>query len=266
MSSPLPQSFHIPLSRRRLLHSLAVASAGITATSAFAEMLALTPRMTEGPYYPDTLPLDQDNDLIHVNEHTTDAIGTVTQLSGRVLDVQGKPLKNALVELWQADDNGTYIHSAGSQRAERDLGFQGYGRFETDSKGGWKFRTIKPGLYTGRTRHYHFAITLKGAKRRFTTQLFFAGEPGNDRDGVLRGVRDAAQRESVIREFTPVVGTKGLKATWDIVLGATPGDMEGGHGMDAPPERRRDAKRTGSSAGGTAEADPAELLRPKMPF
>jgi len=241
--NPIPQPFFIPFSRRRLLQSLALASAGFTAPGAFAEMLALTPRMTEGPYYPDTLPLDRDNDLIHVNEHTTDAIGTITQLSGRVLDSKGQPLKNALVEIWQADNNGTYIHSAGAQRGERDPGFQGYGKFETDSQGAWKFRTIKPGLYSGRTRHYHFGITLAGEKRRFATQLFVAGEPGNDRDGVLRGIKDAAQRASIIREFAPVAGTKELKATWDIVIGTTLGDMEGGHGMEPRPERRRDAPR-----------------------
>jgi len=263
MSSPTPP-FFIPFSRRRLLQSLALASAGFTAPGAFAEMLTLTPYMTEGPYYPDTLPLDQDNDLVQVNDHATDALGTVTLLSGHILDTKGAPLKNALVELWQADNNGTYIHTSGAGRNERDNGFQGYGKFETDSKGAWRFRTIKPGLYTGRTRHYHFGVTLPGQKRRFTTQLFFAGEPGNERDGVLRGVRDAAQRMSVIRDFTPVEGTKELKATWDIVIGSTLGDMEGGHGMEAPPERRRDAPRP--SAAGRPEPELENLIRPSMPF
>jgi protocatechuate 3,4-dioxygenase beta subunit len=216
-----PKLFHIPLSRRRLVQSLSLTAAGLWAPGAFAELLTLTPPMTEGPFFPDKLPLDQDNDLIRITDHTTPAVGTITNLSGRVLDKNGNPLKDALVELWQADDHGTYIHSKGASKGERDPGFQGYGKFETAKDGGWKFRTIKPGLYTGRTRHYHFGITLKGQKR-FATQLFFKDEPANAKDGVLRGIKDDQQRESVIRSFVPVPDTKELAATWDIVIGFTP--------------------------------------------
>lgn len=186
-------------------------------------MLTLTPRQTAGPFYPDKLPLDQDNDLIRMTDHLTPAVGTITNIGGRVLDSSGGPIKGALVELWQADDHGTYIHSRGAQRAARDPDFQGYGKFETASDGGYRFRTIKPGLYTGRTRHYHFGITLPG-QRLFTTQLYFAGEPGNARDGLLNGIRDEKQRASVIREFAAVPDTAELAATWDIVMGFTPGD------------------------------------------
>lgn len=225
MSSP--KLFHIPLSRRRLVQSLGLTAAGLWAPGAFAELLTLTPAMTEGPYYPDKLPLDQDNDLIRVTDHTRPAIGTITNVSGRVLDRNGNPIKGALVELWQADDHGNYIHTQGTGPKPRDPDFQGYGKFETASEGGWKFRTIQPGLYPGRTRHYHFGITLKGEKR-FTTQLFFQEDKeANERDGVLRGIRDEKQRTSVIREFKPVDGTKELAATWDIVMGFTPGDDSG---------------------------------------
>ncbi len=235
----LSQPFYIPFSRRRLLRSLALVSAGFWARGAFAEALTLTPRMTQGPYYPDKLPLDQDNDLIRITDDTTPAIGTITNLTGRILDASGTAVKSALVEIWQADDHGCYIHSQGMQRGkERDTHFQGYGKFETASDGGWRFRTIKPGLYTGRTRHYHFGITLPGQQRRFTTQLFFAGEPGNDRDMVLQGIRDATQKASVIREFSAVADTKEQAATWDIVMGQTPGD---GHddGPGGPPSGPR---------------------------
>jgi protocatechuate 3,4-dioxygenase beta subunit len=245
-----PQLFHIPLNRRRLLHALFLSSAGLITRGAFAEMLTLTPHTTAGPYYPDHLPLDQDNDLIRVTDDLTPAIGTVTNLSGRILDVNGAPLKGALVELWQADDQGCYLHTRGVQRGkERDAHFQGYGKFETAADGGWRFRTIKPGLYTGRTRHYHFGITLPGQQRRFTTQLFFAGEPGNERDMVLQAIRDAAQRASVIREFTAIPDTTELVAKWDIVMGLTPSD---GHddapdspppGGPAGPPRPRDGQR-----------------------
>ena len=215
--------FHIPLSRRRLVQSLTLTAAGLWAPGAFAELLTLTPDMTEGPFFPDKLPLDQDNDLIRMTDHTTPAVGTITNLSGRVLDKNGNPVKDALVELWQADDHGTYIHTKGAAQGERDPGFQGYGKFETAKDGGWKFRTIKPGLYTGRTRHYHFGVTLKG-QPRFATQLFFKDEPANAKDGILRSLQDEKTAAAVVREFKPVAGTKELAATWDIVLGLTPGD------------------------------------------
>ena len=218
-----PKLFHIPLSRRRLVQSLTLTAAGLWAPGAFAELLTLTPDMTEGPFFPDKLPLDQDNDLIRMTDHTTPAVGTITNLSGRVLDKNGNPVKDALVELWQADDHGTYIHTKGAAQGERDPGFQGYGKFETAKDGGWKFRTIKPGLYTGRTRHYHFGVTLKG-QPRFATQLFFKDEPANAKDGILRDLRDEKLHAAVVREFKPVADTKELAATWDIVLGLTPGD------------------------------------------
>lgn len=229
--------FYIPFSRRRLLQSLVATSAGLTMRGAFAEMLTMTPGMTEGPFYPDKLPLDQDNDLLRVTDHITPAIGTITNISGRILDSKGEPMKNALVELWQADNNGTYIHTRGASSGERDVNFQGYGKFETAAKGGYRFRTIKPGLYTGRTRHYHFAVTLPG-KPKFTTQLYFLGEPGNDRDGVLNSVKDKTERDSVIREFKKLPDVEEYAASWDIVMGKTPGDSNGGHGMGQPPERK----------------------------
>jgi protocatechuate 3,4-dioxygenase beta subunit len=226
-----PQPFHIPLNRRLLIRSLVLTGASLWVPGAFAELLALTPRLTEGPYYPDKLPLDQDNDLIRVTNDSMPAVGIVTNLSGRVLDKSGEPLKGALIELWQADDNGCYIHSKGTERGKaRDPHFQGYGKFETAGDGGWRFRTIKPGLYTGRTRHFHFGVTLPG-QRRFTTQLMFAGEPRNEGDMVLGGIHDAAHRAAVIREFKEDADTKELSSRWDIVMGLTPGD---GHD-DAPP-------------------------------
>jgi protocatechuate 3,4-dioxygenase beta subunit len=237
------------MSRRRLIASLAIASGGFLTRSAFAELLTLTPRTTAGPFYPDHLPLDQDNDLIHVTGDITPAVGTITNLGGRVLDKSGAPIKGALVELWQADNNGNYIHTNGVQHAPRDTHFQGYGKFETASDGGWRFRTIKPALYPGRTRHYHFGITLPGQERRFTTQLFFAGEPSNAHDMVLSGIRDEAQRASVVREFVAAPETKELATTWDIVMGLTPGDADHddhdhgpgpGRGADRPPRRGGD--------------------------
>jgi protocatechuate 3,4-dioxygenase beta subunit len=252
--------FYIPLSRRRLLHSLLLSTGGVITQGIYAEALTLTPRMTEGPYYPDHLPLDQDNDLIRITDDKTGANGVVASFGGRLLNADGKPVTDAVIELWQADNNGCYIHSKGVQRGkERDGHFQGYGKFTTGSKGEYRFRTIKPGLYTGRTRHFHVAVTRNG-KRMLTTQLFLAGEAQNDRDGVLKGIKDATQRLSVIREFKPVSGTQELAATWDIVLGTTPEDREHGPGGGRPPSRKEGSRRD------SAQARPEDLFGPRLPF
>ena len=225
--------FHIRLDRRTLLRSLLLATGGIITSSLYAEALTLTPWQTEGPYYPDHLPLDQDNDLVGVKGDSQPAAGIITNFGGRLLNADGKPLQDASIELWQSDTNGCYIHSRGTQRGkERDAHFQGFGKTATNAKGEYRFRTIKPGLYTGRTRHFHIAVVQNG-RRTLTTQLYFAGEPQNERDGVLKGIRDEAQRLSVIREFKSAPGSSAeLVATWDIILGATP--QEGDHGPGGP--------------------------------
>lgn len=235
-----PSPFHIRLDRRRLLHSLLLTTGGLLTGSLYAEALTLTPRATEGPYYPDHLPLDQDNDLLQIQGHAAQAAGTVTEFGGRLLNADGQPIQDALIELWQADNNGCYIHSRGVQRGkERDPAFQGYGKILTNAKGEYRFRTIKPGLYTGRTIHWHVAVN-QGDKRMLTTQLYIAGVPQNDKDGILRRMGDEAQRLSVIREFKPKeTGSPDLLGTWDIILGHTPEEPEerrgpGGRGPGSP--------------------------------
>lgn len=216
-------SSHRP-SRRDFARGLAFGAAVLYTPGAFAEALTLTPSQTEGPFYPDHLPLDTDNDLLLINDNITPAIGEVTHLSGRVLDSDGQPLRNAVVEIWQVDGNGVYLHSR-SAGEKRDANFQGYGRFTTGSTGDYYFRTVKPVNYPGRTPHIHYAISQNG-KRLLTTQLYVKGAPSNDRDGVLRNIRDEAQRESVLVEFKPLKGSKlgELTADFPIVLGMTPED------------------------------------------
>ena len=212
-----------------MLHSLALSVGGVWTAEAYAEALVLTPRATEGPYYPDHLPLDQDNDLLQISGQEVKALGTEASFGGRLLDANGKAIRDATIELWQADNNGCYLHSQGVQRGkERDPHFQGFGKVATNAKGEYRFRTIVPGLYTGRTRHWHIAV-VKDGKRLLTTQLFLAGEPQNDRDGILQrmGNGDVAQRLSVIRDFKPEPSLGGaLVAAWDIVIGGTPEDPE----------------------------------------
>ena len=205
------------------MRSVAFGATAIAAPGLFAEALTLTPEQTEGPFYPDRMPLDTDNDLLIINDSITPAVGEITHLSGRVLDAQGKPVRNAVVEIWQVDGNGVYLHSR-SAGERRDANFQGFGRFLTDARGRYYFRTVKPVLYPGRAApHIHFAID-RGGKRALTTQCYVKGDQGNERDGVFRGIGDTKQREAVLVDFKPLKGSElgELQARFDIVLGETP--------------------------------------------
>lgn len=211
-----------PIGRRRLLRGLGSGALLLASPTLLADLLA-TPAQTLGPFYPDQLPLDQDNDLLLVGDSSTQARGTVVQLHGRILDTRGQPLRGALVEIWQVDANGIYLHSRGGDRARRDPNFQGYGRFETASDGRYRFRTIRPVAYPGRTPHIHFAVTLPG-QPRFVTQCYIRGERLNQRDGILNAIRDPQARERLVVPFVPAAGARANEqvARFDIVLGLTP--------------------------------------------
>jgi protocatechuate 3,4-dioxygenase beta subunit len=191
------------------------------ARPALAQSLALTPEQTEGPFYPDRLPLDQDNDLTMVAGHHAKAAGEITELTGRILDVRGMPLRGVTIEIWQVDNNGHYIHTADAG-ARNDANFQGFGRFETGREGAYRFRTIKPVPYPGRTPHIHVKLH-KGGRELLTTQMYVRGHPLNEHDGILHSIRDPSQRESVLVAFLPSRDRPGeLAARFDIVLGMTP--------------------------------------------
>lgn len=207
--------------------SIAAGAMGLSIPGAFAGALQRTPAQTAGPFYPNKLPLDTDNDLLVVNDGITPAVGEIVHLGGRILDATGSPIRNALVEIWQVDNNGAYIHTGSANGGRRDGNFQGFGRFLTGSSGEYYFRTIKPVPYGDsqfrRTRHIHYAVHVKG-RDRFTTQCYVKGEPLNAQDGVLNGISDPAARESVIVDFAPLPGSPAaeLAATFDIVLDVTP--------------------------------------------
>lgn len=215
--------------RRRFLQRLGIGAAAFSVPAwfnvagAFAEQLTLTPSQTAGPFYPVHLPLDTDNDLLIVNDQITPAVGEITHLSGRILDAQGSPLRNATVEIWQVDDHGAYLHEGSDNHDQLDRNFQSFGRFLTGSTGEYYFRTIKPVPYPGRTPHIHFAVKRKG-RDTFTTQCYIKGHPGNDRDGIWRGLRDEQARNSVTVDFAKMPNSKlgELVAKFDIVLGVTP--------------------------------------------
>ncbi len=210
--------------RRHFLKALTAGGLFWHSKGAFAQALTLTPSLTLGPFYPDRMPLDLDNDLLLINNAITPAVGTISWITGRVLDRSGLPVRGALVEIWQADNNGAYIHTA-SPIANRDSNFQGYGKFLTGSDGKYLFRTVKPGLYPGRTRHIHYAITIPG-QARFTSQLFLDGEALNSNDGVLNGVRDEAQKAAITPVWSRIASSAlgELAVKFDIVMGYTPSD------------------------------------------
>lgn len=211
--------------RRQFISGLAVGFSAWSVPGLFAEELVRTPRQTEGPFYPDKLPLDTDNDLIVINDMLTPAIGEITHLSGRILNARGNPIRNAVVEIWQCDNNGAYLHSKTGNADKRDHNFQGFGRFVTGRAGEYGFRTIKPVPYPGRTPHIHFAVKVPG-QEKLVTQCYVKGHPGNERDGIFRGIRDEQARDAVLVDFVPIAESRigELSARFDIVLGVTPHD------------------------------------------
>ncbi len=208
---------------RRLF--LGSAALGLFAPGAFAEELTKTPKQTEGPFYPTKLPLDTDNDLLIINDGINPGVGTIAHLTGKVLDLKGNPIRNALVEIWQCDNNGAYLHMGTDNNEKRDKNFQGFGRFLTGSTGEYYFRTIKPVPYPGRAPHIHVKIK-KGGKELLTTQCYIKGHEGNARDGIWKSVRDEKARDSITVDFAAMKESKigEVAAKFDIVLGITPSE------------------------------------------
>jgi protocatechuate 3,4-dioxygenase beta subunit len=214
----------IILPRRQFFRRATASLAFFAVPGAFAAELVRTPKQTEGPFYPDRLPLDTDNDLIIVNDGITPAVGEITHLSGRILDMKGQPIRNALVEIWQVDSKGVYLHKGSDRHDERDKNFQGFGRFMTGSTGEYYFRTLKPVPYPGRTPHIHFAIKMKG-REKWTTQCYIKAETArNEKDGVYKGITNLKERAAVTIDFTPMKSSRigELAARFDIVMGFTP--------------------------------------------
>ncbi|HMP17820.1 MAG TPA: protocatechuate 3,4-dioxygenase [Gemmatales bacterium] len=209
--------------RREVLGAMGLAALSFFTPGVMADELTRTPKMTEGPFYPDKLPLDTDNDLLIINDGLTPAVGQITHLSGKILSSTRSPIRNAVVEIWQVDNHGAYLHSGTSNASKRDKNFQGFGRFVTSSTGEYYFRTIKPVPYPGRTPHIHFLVKIPG-QPKFCTQCFIQGEPQNEKDGILRNIKDKKQYDNIVVDFAPIPGSKlnELAAKFNIVLGYTP--------------------------------------------
>jgi len=216
------------VSRRELLE-LALGFGGYalcttaSATTASATNRTFTPPMTQGPFYPERKPLDQDADLTRTRGQAGHAQGGVVHVTGRVLNEKGEPVAGARIEVWQANAAGRYTHSSDPNTAPLDPNFTGYGVMRTDREGHYSFKTIKPGSYPGlttgvRAPHVHFDVA--GNVNRLITQMFFPNEPTNATDRLFLDVRPERRGTLLARVGQP---TKNLEpnstvAVWDIVL------------------------------------------------
>lgn len=187
---------------------------GVLRAAAQAAARRPTPAQTEGPFYPVALPADSDADLL-VNGTLRYARGQPAWIEGSVSDLDGRPVRGAVVEIWQCDDAGHYHHPGDGARADR--AFQGFGRVAVDSEGRYRFHTIRPVAYGGRAPHVHVKVKL-AARDLLTTQLYVQGDAGNERDGLWRALRSDDDRAALTRPFVPT--QDGLRAHFPIVVGA----------------------------------------------
>ena len=178
-----------------------------------------------GPAYPygDLSALDSDL----TRQHAGDPIGQRITLQGRVLDEDGRPIPQTLVEIWQANAAGRYTHARDNNRAPLDPNFSGAGRTLTDAEGRWRFVTIMPGAYpwpnhhnAWRPRHVHFSLFGPNFLTRLITQMYFPGDPLHALDPVLNSVPDPRGRERLVCNFDINLTEPdwALGFSWDIVL------------------------------------------------
>ena len=185
----------------------------------WAATRVMTPSGTEGPFYPVQLPLDTDNDLVKRGADGKSAAGQVFHLMGRVLNQAGKPYPGFVLEIWQCDANGVYRHSGDPGRSRYDEDFQGFGTTITSKNGEYRFRTTTPVSYPGRAPHIYFKIKAPN-RREFTSQLYLAVHPQNDRDFLYRRLGNSFAQNAASVALVPAVEleNEAVKGTFDIVL------------------------------------------------
>ena len=206
---PIP---HSKMQRRTLTAALVFAPAVWLQVRAKAvPTLRATPPQTEGPFYPVAFPKDSDFDLLRNGEQSYTK-GQSAWVEGNVSDLAGKPVAGAQVEIWQCDHEGHYHHPGDGGKA--DQRFQGFGRVAAGADGSYRFRTMRPVAYAGRTAHIHVKVKL-GQRELLTTQIYVAGDAGNTRDFLLRNLNDA-DRAALTIPF--VQSSDGLKARFPIVI------------------------------------------------
>jgi protocatechuate 3,4-dioxygenase beta subunit len=167
-----------------------------------------------------------DHDL--TRQHDGEPLGERIVVSGRVLDEDGRPVRGALVEIWQANAAGRYRHVVDQHPAPLDPNFSGAGRVLTDDDGAYRFVTIKPGCYpwgnhenAWRPAHIHFSLFGRAFTQRLVTQMYFPGDPLMEYDPIIHAVRDPRARELLISRFDLALTQPewALAFSWDIVLG-----------------------------------------------
>lgn len=201
--------------RRTALAGAALAAALLGAPAGVAaQPLAPTPAQPRGPFYPRSLPAESDADL--ATQAGRAARGDALVVLGRILRRDGSPVAGATVEIWQTNADGHYHHEGDVAPARWDPGFQGWGRVLSGADGGYRFRTIRPQAYPGRTPHIHFAVTAPG-RRAFVTQLYFAEARENAADFLLAEL-DAARRERLMARMEAGPAGAEPQARFDIVL------------------------------------------------
>ncbi len=207
-----------PPSRRSMLLGgaglIAATAAPAWLTPALAQTaLRPTPSQTEGPFYPVALPADTDFDLLRTGS-VAYGKGQPAWLEGVVTDTRGVPVSGAVVEIWQCDQDGHYHHPGDGGKA--DPAFQGFGRVAVGKDGRYRFRTLKPAPYSGRTPHIHVKVRLD-RQELLTTQFYVQGDPGNARDSLWRRLGEQGQA-ALTKPL--VAGADGLRAEFPIVVQA----------------------------------------------
>ncbi len=197
------------LARRRLLAGVASLPLAVLGGASQAQTggRVPTPTQTLGPFYPRNAserPSETDADLLSVDGQRVLAQGVPIFLVGRVLNRRGVPVSGADVEIWQCDAQAVYHHPAGGAEAERDPGFQGYGIDRTAESGEFRFRTIRPVAYPGRTAHIHVRVRPQGAPA-MATQLYLADNPDNAKDFLFSRL-SAQEQRLLLLAFEPTAG------------------------------------------------------------
>ena len=185
----------------------------------------VTPSQTIGPFFALGLVADSDRDLACKTLGGARAQGTPIVVGGQLTDENGKPVRKALIEVWQANKWGKYEHPDDTTQAPLDPNFKGWGRMLTDNEGRYSFRSIKPGAYPNpgydnwlRPPHIHYSIFAAGLMQRLITQLYFPAEELNDIDPILNGVEDLEARAALIARRGPDGADGSQSYVFDIVL------------------------------------------------
>ena len=189
-----------------LLMSAVLAGSGVAVLprlGAAEAVLQRTPDQILGPFYP-LSELPQTVDLTKVSGRSGRAEGQVLNVMGRVLNLAGDPVRNAKVEVWQANAHGRYTHPSDPNPAPLDPNFEGAAVLTTDSEGPYRFKTIKPAAYPAgpnrmRPAHIHFQVI--GRQDKIVTQMYFDGDPYNDADPFLSSVGRAERKELLVRKL-----------------------------------------------------------------